>query len=78
MCRKTICLAFSLLLVAGLADNASAEIPRDPNLVIYYPYEDVGAIVPDESGRGHHGTVVGDVYRRGFGLQSLAVHAGSA
>ena len=61
MCRKTICLAFSLFLVAGLADKASAEIPRDPNLVIYYSYEDVGAIVPDESGRGHHGTVCGDV-----------------
>jgi hypothetical protein len=36
-------------------------MPRDPNLVIYYSYDSVGAIVPDESGKGHNGTVCGDV-----------------
>ena len=61
MCSKTICSVFSLLLVLGLANSAFAEIPKDPNLVIYYSYDEVGMIVPDESGRGHHGTVNGDV-----------------
>jgi hypothetical protein len=60
MCRKLIYLV-SLVFLLGLTNNASAEIPRDPNLVIYYSYEEVGAIVPDESGKGHDGTVCGDV-----------------
>jgi len=60
MCRKLIYLV-SFVLLLGLANNASAEIPRDPNLVIYYPYEEVGAIVADESGKGHNGTVCGDI-----------------
>jgi len=60
MCKRFFCLIV-LVLLAGLAINAHAEIPKDPNLVIYYSYEEVGAIVPDESGRGHHGTVCGDI-----------------
>ncbi|HNS20567.1 MAG TPA: PA14 domain-containing protein [Sedimentisphaerales bacterium] len=60
MCRKLVCLVPFVLLL-GLASMVSAEIPRDPNLVIYYSYEDIGVMVPDESGRGHHGTVCGDV-----------------
>jgi len=60
MCRGLICcVSFALLL--GLASSAAAEIPRDPNLVIFYSYDSVGAIVPDESGKGHNGTVAGDV-----------------
>jgi hypothetical protein len=57
--KLTYWICFVLLL--GLANNAFAEIPRDPNLVIYYSYDDVRAIVPDESGKGHNGTVCGDV-----------------
>jgi len=57
--KLTYWICFVLLL--GLANNGFAEIPRDPNLVIYYSYEDVRAIVPDESGKGHDGTVCGDV-----------------
>ncbi len=60
MCRKLIYWA-PFVLLPGLVDHASAEIPRDPNLVIYYSYDTVGAIVPDESGKGHNGTVCGDV-----------------
>jgi hypothetical protein len=33
----------------------------DPSLVIYYSFDDVGDIVADQSGKGHDGTVVGDV-----------------
>lgn len=60
MCRMSICLV-SLVVLLGLAHNACAEIPRDPNLVIYYSFDSVGAIVPDESGKGHNATVCGDV-----------------
>ena len=60
MCRKSICLV-SLAVLLGLACCASAEIPKDPNLVIFYSYDSVGLIVPDESGKGHNGTVAGDV-----------------
>jgi len=59
--RRKLTYLISFVLLLGLANNAFAEIPRDPNLVIYYSYEDVRAIVPDESGKGHDGTVCGDV-----------------
>jgi hypothetical protein len=68
MCKKLIYLV-SFVLVLGLANNAFAEIPRDPNLVIYYSYEDVRAIVPDESGKGHDGTVFGDVTKCPSGIE---------
>ena len=60
MWRRSVYL-ISAVVVLGLAQSASAEIPRDPNLVIYYSYDKVGAIVSDESGKGHNGTVCGDV-----------------
>jgi hypothetical protein len=53
--------AICLIVVLAVTGGVRAEIPRDPNLVIYYSYETVGKIVPDESGKGHHGTVCGDV-----------------
>jgi len=59
----------SFVLVLGLANNAFAEIPRDPNLVLYYSFEDVGKIVPDESGKGHHGAVFGDVSKVPSGIK---------
>ncbi len=68
MCRKWIQLA-SIVFLPGLVNLGSAEIPRDPNLVIYYSYEDVGAIVPDESGKGHNGTVCGDVSAAPSGIK---------
>ncbi len=60
MCRNAIQWV-SVVCLLGLAGNALAEMARDPNLVIYYSYDSVGAIVPDESGKGHNGTVCGDV-----------------
>jgi hypothetical protein len=59
----------SFVFLLGLANSASAEIPRDPNLVIYYSYDTVGAIVPDESGKGHNGTVCGDVSAAPSGIK---------
>ncbi|MBL7189262.1 MAG: hypothetical protein ISS70_23285 [Phycisphaerae bacterium] len=61
MCRKTICLTFSLLLVAGLADSAPADLLGDPSLVIYYSFDEVSDIVADQSGNGHDGVVNGDI-----------------
>ncbi len=60
MWKEVMC-AVAVVFLLGLAGSASAEIPRDPNLVIYYSYDTVGAIVPDESGKGHNGAVCGDV-----------------
>ncbi len=60
MFRRLICLGI-VVLSLGVANNAHAEIPRDPNLVLFYSFEDVGKIVPDESGKGHDGAVCGDV-----------------
>ncbi len=60
MPRKLICLIVFVLLLS-LANNTFAQVARDPNLVLYYSYEDVGLIVPDESGKGHDGAVCGDV-----------------
>jgi hypothetical protein len=53
--------AIPLVLVLCLVSDAFAEIPRDPNLVIYFPYEEVGTVVADESGKGHDGAVCGDI-----------------
>ena len=61
--------ATCLLGVLAVTGTARAEIPRDPNLVIYYSYEEVGAIVPDESGKGHDGTVCGDVSAAPSGIK---------
>ncbi len=68
MCGKLMYLV-SFVLLLGLANPASAEIPRDPNLAIYYSYEDVGTIVPDESGNGHNGIVCGDVSSAPSGIK---------
>jgi hypothetical protein len=37
------------------------EPETDPSLVIYYTFDEVGDIVADQSGKGHDGTVIGDV-----------------
>jgi len=68
MCKKSIYLV-SFVLVLGLTNNTFAEIPRDPNLVLYYSFEDVGKIVPDESGKGHDGAVCGDVSKCPSGIK---------
>jgi len=61
MCRRIICLAFSLLLVMGMADNARGDLLGDPSLVIYYSFDEVTDIVADQSGNGYDGVVNGDI-----------------
>jgi len=40
----------------------------DDGLILHYPFDqDSGAIVQDESGQGHHGTVVGAIFMSGEG-----------
>jgi len=49
----------SFVLVLALAGNAFTA--DDPSLVIYYSFDDVRDIIADESGKGHDGTVQGNV-----------------
>ncbi|HPC96762.1 MAG TPA: sugar-binding protein [Sedimentisphaerales bacterium] len=49
--------AEEMLYLAGFR----ADTGGDPSLSIYYSFDEVGEIVPDESGNGNDGTVVGDV-----------------
>jgi hypothetical protein len=47
---------------AGFMRGLNGEpIVSDGDLVIYYNYDEVGATVTDGSGKGHDGTVMGDV-----------------
>ncbi|MCU0916898.1 MAG: PA14 domain-containing protein [Planctomycetes bacterium] len=64
-----ICLVVVAAVTGGSRASAATEIPRDPNLVIFYSYDKVGLTVPDESGRGHHGTVCGDVSAAPSGIK---------
>ncbi len=41
--------------------SVSAFAAGDPDLVIYFSFDKFGATVSDESGKGHDGTIVGDV-----------------
>ena len=60
MFKKLICLVF-FTFVLGLAANASAQLLGDPDLVIYFSFDEVSDIVADQSGNGHDGVVNGDV-----------------
>ena len=59
----------SFIFLLGPAQRVAAEILRDPNLVLYYSYEQIGKIVPDESGKGHNGAVCGDVSAAPSGIK---------
>jgi hypothetical protein len=60
MCRKIICL-FSFVLLAAVNSDVSGGFLDDPDLVIYYSFDNVSDIVADQSGNGHDAVVVGDV-----------------
>jgi hypothetical protein len=51
----------SFLLVFVLSTNTFADLLADPDLVIYFSFDEVGDIVADQSGNGHDGVVKGDV-----------------
>jgi hypothetical protein len=51
----------SFLLMFVLGTNAFADLLADPDLVIYYSFDEVTDIVADQSGNGHDGVVTGDV-----------------
>jgi len=52
ICFVSMCFLLALSLTA---------LAADPDLVIYYSYDNFGNVVSDESGKGHDGVVVGDV-----------------
>jgi hypothetical protein len=60
MFRKLFYPAFFILMFA-LSTNTFADLLADPDLVIYYSFDEVSDIVADQSGNGHDGVVKGDV-----------------
>jgi len=60
MFRK-IFYAVSFLLMFVLSTNTFADLLSDPDLVIYYSFDEVTDIVADQSGNGLDGVVNGDV-----------------
>ncbi len=55
---KHLLLAVFICLALVLASGVWAA---DPDLVIYYSYDSFADVVPDDSGKGHDGTIVGDI-----------------
>jgi len=52
---------FTFMLLPCLTANALAGLLNDPDLVIYYSFDDFEDIVFDQSGNGHDGVVTGDI-----------------
>jgi len=71
MSNKVIYLVFSILLVNAVGP-AAADLGNDPALIIYYSYDAFDDVVPDESGKGHNGTVEGEVTFEPEGLHKGA------
>ncbi|MBN2313906.1 MAG: hypothetical protein JXM79_08240 [Sedimentisphaerales bacterium] len=57
-----------------------APIPEepDPSLSIHYSFDEVGAVVADQSGKGHDGVVVGDVTAEAEGILAGAAKFANA
>jgi len=60
MCGKSTYLICVILLFVP-ATNARAYLLRDPQLTLYYTFDEVTDVVLDQSGNGHDGIVMGDV-----------------
>ena len=52
---------FAVFVGLAIALTASTWAAGDPDLVIYYSFDNFGAVVPDLSGNGYDAKVVGDV-----------------
>jgi len=55
-----------------------APVEPDPSLSIYYSFDEVGAVVADQSGKGHDGMVVGEVSAEAEGLLAGAAKFANA
>ena len=53
--------SISILVMFVMGTNAFADLLSDPDLVIYYSFDEVTDIVADQSGNGLDGVVMGDV-----------------
>ena len=60
MFRKILYIV-SFLVIFILSTNTFADLLGDPDLVIYYSFDEVTDIVADQSGNGHNGVVNGDI-----------------
>lgn len=66
---KRLLFAASICIALVMASGVWAD---DPDLVIYYSFDNFADVVPDESGHGNDGTVVGDVMSDGVGQRGGA------
>lgn len=71
---KRFLFAVSICLALVLISGAWAA---DPDLVIYYSYENFAAAVPDESGNGYDGAVNGSVTMQAAGMRGGAAEFAS-
>ena len=60
MCRKLTYLV-SVILMSVFVTNVSADLLADPELTLYFSFDEVTDIVSDQSGNGIDGVVNGDV-----------------
>jgi len=71
MCRKWIYLICVVLLFVPATD-ARAYLLRDPELTLYYTFDEVTDVVLDQSGNGHDGIVMGHVTLNPEGMRNGA------
>ena len=71
MCKKLTYLV-SVLIVLVLITHASADLLSDPELTLYYSFDEVTDVVLDQSGNGIDGVVTGDVTANPEGVRGGA------
>jgi len=52
---------YTLLAICFLLAFSFVSWSADPDLVIYYSFDNFAGIVPDDSGKGHDGTIIGNI-----------------
>ncbi len=63
---------YTLLAICLLLAFSVASWAADPDLVIYYSFDNFADVVPDDSGKGNDGTVVGDIVPDAGGMRGGA------
>jgi hypothetical protein len=73
MCKRLTCLV-SVIFMSILGTNAAADLLSDPDLTLYFSFDDVTDVVLDQSGNGIDGAVMGDVTPEPEGMRNGAAH----
>ena len=58
---KNMLYLFLSIVLLSLASPAAADFANDPELIVYYSFDEFGDVVPDLSGKGNDGVVEGDI-----------------